>query len=150
MTVNGLRRLDRPAALKLHLTGQGSGYVLATAMTETAVELSSGSKRWRMPLTALSSVWTGYYVTLWRTPPGQKGRLNNGFIGPAAQWMEKSLNVLQAAKQLPAEASTLKDKVKAFELAHGLEVNGRASPTTLIMINRAIGVDEPRLASAKP
>ncbi len=101
MTVNGLRQLDRPAALRLQLTGQGSGYVLATAITETAVELSSGSQRWRMPLTALSSVWTGYYVTLWRTPPGQKGRLNNGFIGPAAQWMEKSLNTLQTAQQLP-------------------------------------------------
>ncbi|QCB45290.1 AAA family ATPase [Hydrogenophaga sp. PAMC20947] len=150
MTVNGLRQLDRPAALKLQLPGQGSGFVLATTISDTAVELSNGSQQWRMPLTALSSVWSGYYVTLWRTPPGQQGRLNNGFVGPAAEWMEARLDTLQAAQQLPATAKTLKDKVEAFQAAQGLEVNGRASPTTLIMINRATGVEEPRLALAKP
>ncbi len=150
MTVNGLRKLDRPAALKLQIPGQGSGYVLATAISDTAVELSIGSQRWRTPLTALSSVWSGYYVTLWRTPPGQRGRLNNGFVGPAAQWMEKSLNTLQARQQLPPDAKTLKDKVKAFQATQGLEVDGRANPTTLVMINRAIGVEEPRLAGTTP
>ena len=150
MTVNGLRQFDRPAALKLQLPGQDSGYVLATAIDETAVELSSGSKRWRMPLTALPSIWSGYYVTLWRTPPGQQGRLNNGFVGPAAEWMEERLNALQAAEQLPSSAKTLKDKVLAFQAANGLETTGRASPTTLIMINRASGVEEPRLARARP
>ena len=150
MTVNGLRQLDRPAALKLQLPGQGGGYVIATAITDTAVELSSGSRQWRMPLTALSSVWSGYYVTLWRTPPGQEGRLNNGLTGPVAQWLEKQLDGLAPEQRLPASAKTLREKVEAFQRASGLETDGVAGPATLMLINRASGVKEPRLAIVKP
>jgi general secretion pathway protein A len=150
MTVNGLRQFDRPAALRLQLPGQDSGYALVTAIDDTAVELSNGPQRWRTPLTALTSVWAGYYVTLWRTPPGQQGRLNNGYVGPAASWMEQRLDAMQASGQLPTTAQTLREKVEAFQASQGLEVNGRASPTTLILINRAAGVEEPRLTPARP
>ncbi len=149
MTVNGLRQLDRPAALKLQLPGQGSGYVLATAINDTAVALSSGGRQWRMPLTTLSSIWAGYYVTLWRTPPEQEGRLNNGYVGTAAQWMEKQLGALPPGQSLPPSAKTLKDKVQAFQEANGLETDGVAGPATLMLLNRATGVDEPRLAKPK-
>jgi general secretion pathway protein A len=145
MTINGLRQLDRPALLRLQLSGQPSGYVLATAITDEAVELRIGEQRWRMPLSTLSSVWKGYYATLWRTPPGQQDRLNNGYAGTAAQWMERQLTALQEQGELPASAQTLQEKVEAFQRAKGVEINGRASPTTLILINRATGVDEPRL-----
>ena len=150
MTINGLRKLDRPALLKMQLSGQGSGYVLATAITDEAIELRLGEQRWRLPLSALSSVWKGYYASLWRTPPGQQGRLNNGYNGSAASWMEQQLSALQEKGQLPADAKTLRQKVEAFQRANGIDVNGIASPTTLILINRASGVEEPRLAPTSP
>jgi general secretion pathway protein A len=150
MTINGLRQLDRPALLKLQLGSQGSGYVLATAISDEAIELRLGEQRWRMPLSALSSVWKGYYASLWRTPPGQQGRLNNGYKGSAATWMDQQLSALQDKDQLPADAKTLKQKVEAFQRANGIDVNGIASPTTLILINRATGVEEPRLTPVSP
>ena len=150
MTINGLRQLDRPALLKLQLGSQGSGYVLATAISDEAIELRLGEQRWRTPLSALSSVWKGYYASLWRTPPGQQGRLNNGYKGSAAAWMDQQLSALQDQDQLPADAKTLKQKVEAFQRANGIDVNGIASPTTLILINRATGVEEPRLTSVSP
>ncbi|MEZ5703021.1 MAG: AAA family ATPase [Burkholderiaceae bacterium] len=150
MTANGLRQFDRPALLKLHIGGQGSGYVLATAITDQAVELRVDQQRWRMPLSALGSFWSGYYATLWRTPPGQQGRLTSGYNGPAAAWLAKQLGVLQAKGDIPADARTLKQKVEAFQRANGLDANGAASPTTLILINRAAGVEEPRLTRVSP
>ncbi len=140
--------LDRPALLKLQLRGQRSGYVLATAITDAAIELRVGEQRWRTPLSALSSVWNGDYASLWRTPPGQKGRISNGYNGSTAKWMEAQLTSLQGQGKLPAEASTLKQKVEAFQRANGLDVDGRAGTTTLILLNRATGVDEPRLMMA--
>ena len=151
MTRNGLRQLDRPAALKLYLPGQGAGYVLATAINGNEIELLDARQgRWKAPMSALDNIWQGYYASLWRTPPGQQGRLNNGYQGAAAAWMEARLTALQTRKELPASAKTLKDKVEAFQRANGIEVNGIASPTTLILINRASGVDEPRLVRNSP
>ena len=150
MTINGLRQFDRPALLKLHIGNQGSGYVLVTAISDQAVEMRVGQQGWRMPLSALSSVWSGYYATLWRTPPGQKGRLTSGYNGSAAAWMARQLDTLQAKGEISDEASTLKEKVQAFQRANGLDANGTASPTTLILINRATGVEEPRLTRVSP
>lgn len=152
MTEHGLRQLDRPAMLKFFQPGQGSGYLLATAIVGETIELQDAQqKRWQIPLSELAKVWQGYYASLWRTPPGQKGRLNNGYQGPtAAQWMEDQLTRMQMAGQLPAAAKTLKDKVQAFQTANGVDVNGIASPTTLILINRASGVEEPRLLTTSP
>jgi len=150
MTVNGLRQLDRPALLKLQISGQGSGYVVATAISDVAIEIGVGDQRWRMPLSALSSVWTGSYATLWRLPPGQKKHLSNGYSGTAANWMGERLKRLQDQGGLPAGAKTLKEMVEAFQSANGIDVNGFAGTTTLILINRATGVEEPRLARASP
>ena len=51
---------------------------------------------------------------------------------------------------IPASASSLKDKVEAFQRSRGIEVNGRASPTTLILLKRATDAEEPRLAAITP
>ena len=103
----------------------------------------SRPRRWR-------AVWKGDYLSLWRTPPGQSGHLSNGYHGTAADWMGQRLDTLQNRGLLPATARSLREKVEAFQRSKGIEVNGRASPTTLILLNRATGVDEPRLSPANP
>jgi general secretion pathway protein A len=151
MTVNGLRKMDRPALLKLHQPGQGSGFLLAAAVIGETLELRDAQQqRWQMPMSELDKIWQGYYASLWRIPPGQTARVNSGYEGSTAQWMEEQLTQLQSAGQLPLTAKTLKAKVEAFQTANGVEVNGDAGTTTLMLINRARGVDEPRLLSAKP
>jgi general secretion pathway protein A len=39
----------------------------------------------------------------------------------------------------------VKARVLAFQLARGLRPDGLAGPTTLMQLNRAVGIDEPRL-----
>lgn len=151
MTVYGLRQMNRPAVLKLSRPGQGSGYVLVTAVEGDTLELRDDEeRRWRLPLSALSATWQGDYATLWRIPPGQKGRLNNGHQGTTALWMEERLNRLQAAGRLPSSAKTLKAKVEGFQRANGIEVNDSAGPVTFILLNQASGVEEPRLLPNSP
>lgn len=150
MTVNGLRQLDRPALLKLQMNGRKPGYVLATAISDTAIEMRAGDQSWRMPLSTLSSIWKGYYASLWRTPPGQRGRMNNAYQGSTAQWLDQQLSSLQNQGAIPDGAHTLKEKVEAFQRANGIETNGVAGPTTLMLINRATNADGPRLSRTGP
>ncbi len=149
MSLNGLRQLDRPAVLRLRLP-DGTGHAVLEAMDTSQVTLRAGELRWTLSNDALPLVWQGEYLTLWRTPPGQSGHLVNGYQGTAATWMEQRLTALQQQGQLPALARTLSEKVEAFQRAKGIEITGRASPTTMILLNRASGVDEPRLSSLTP
>jgi general secretion pathway protein A len=148
MTLNGLRQLDRPAALTLRLPGQERGWALLTAMTSDTATLQVGTQRWLMPLTALADIWRGEYTALWRQPPGQAGRLGNGNSGPAAAWATQQLERLQARGDLPASALSFDQKVRAFQEANGLDADGIAGPMTFMLINLAAGVAEPRLGKA--
>ncbi|MFT5933182.1 MAG: general secretion pathway protein A [Hydrogenophaga sp.] len=148
MTLNGLRQLDRPAALTLRLPGQERGWALLSAMTSDTATLQVGNQRWLMPLTALADIWRGEYTTLWRQPPGQSGRLGNGNSGPAAVWATQQLERLQARGDLPASALSFDQQVRAFQEANGLEADGIAGPMTFMLINLAADVAEPRLGKA--
>jgi general secretion pathway protein A len=43
--------------------------------------------------------------------------------------------------------SDLKAMIMAFQAAQGLKADGLAGPMTLMQVNRASGIDEPRLNS---
>lgn len=150
LTLNGLRQLNRPGILTLRVDGQGAGRALVTAMTTDSVTLQAGEQRWRLPLTGLADVWRGEFATLWRTPPGQSGRLVDGLEGPAAVWLGERIASLQAAGSVPASASGLDARVKAFQRSQGVDAAGVAGPITFMQVNLASGVDEPRLFASKP
>ncbi|OOG81031.1 hypothetical protein B0E41_19245 [Hydrogenophaga sp. A37] len=149
MSLNGLRQMDRPAVLRLRLP-EGTGHVVLEALDNQQVTLSAGEHRWTLSTDALSLIWQGEYLTLWRTPPGQSGRLVDGYQGTAAIWMEQQLTTLQQQGQIPASSRTLREKVEAFQRAKGIETDEGATTTTLILLNRASGVDEPRLSPITP
>lgn len=150
MTINGLRQLNRPGILMLRPRGQEAGRVLITDMTADSVTLQAGEQRWRLPLTALADLWRGEFSTLWRTPPGQVGRLVDGREGPAAVWLGDRIAALQAEGRVPPSESSLGARVKAFQQSQGVDAAGVAGPITFMQINLASGVDEPRLAALKP
>lgn len=148
MTLHGLRQLNRPGLLTLRLPGQPAGWALITGITAETATLQAGEQRWQIPLTALADIWRGEFATLWRLPPGQTTRLTDGTRGSAGRWLDQQLSSLQTAGQLPPEAQDLDARVQAFQRAHGIDADGRAGPVTYMQVNRASGVDEPRLNPA--
>lgn len=145
MTLHGLRQMDRPAALLLRLPGQGNGWAVLTAMTGETATLRTEKDLWLLPLTALADIWRGDYATLWRTPPGQQGRLNTGNSGPAAEWLAQRLEQLQSTGLISAQSTDFSSRVRAFQRSQGLNDDGLAGPMTFMLINRASNIDEPRL-----
>lgn len=149
ITWHGVRQMDRPALLRLHLP-DGAGFVLLEGLDATHVLLRAGEQRWRLPVDTVSAHWRGEYLALWRTPPGQQGRLTVGQSGPAARWLAEQLQRLQDQGELDASATTLTQQIRAFQRSRGLEVVGRAGPSTYMLLNRAVGVTEPRLGATLP
>ncbi len=146
MTLNGLRQLDRPGVMTLSQNGKRMGLALLTAINDNNATLQVGEQRWRMPLGALNDIWQGEYATLWRTPPGQTTRLVNARTGPAADWLDERIAGLQTAGKVPPSPKQLTARIRAFQRANGIEVEGSAGPITFMQVNLASGVAEPRLS----
>ena len=150
MTLHGIGQMDRPALLRLTLPA-GEGYAVIESLDNGRLTLSAAERRWTVDTDWLQRYWQGRYLTLWRTPDGQAGLLSNGLASPtAARWMEQTLTTLQQRGELDPKAGTLAAKVAAFQRSRGVEVDGRADPTTLILLNRASGTNEPRLSATNP
>ncbi|MFO1326473.1 MAG: AAA family ATPase [Rubrivivax sp.] len=134
-----LRRLDRP--LLLH-TGEGALLLRALGGDEARVLGADGERRVRVA--TLLQAWDGRYSTWWRPPPGWPS------AGAVAPWVLQRLTTLQGDARGQAARSRdeqLRARVFAFQVAQELPLDGVAGPLTLMQLNRASGVDEPRLRS---
>ncbi|CAG1018589.1 hypothetical protein BURC_03383 [Burkholderiaceae bacterium] len=140
-----IRQLDRPGIVTLHDAQSRPVYALLTGLTERGATLRIGEASQTVTLPSLAQMWRGDFATFWRVPPGYAGRVVE--TGPAADWLAAQLDALQGREG--AAESSLKSQVSAFQLAQGLKADGLAGPTTFMLLNRAVGIAEPRLNAEK-
>ncbi|WP_295857002.1 AAA family ATPase [uncultured Xylophilus sp.] len=134
-----LRQLDRPGVLTLYDEAQRPAYALLTGLDGDAVVLQAGDRTVRVPPALLAAHWRGEFATLWR-----EGAPADPMAGSADDWLAAQL----ARTEPPAAGPppSLRNRIYRFQLAQGLTPDGRAGPITFMQLNRATGVDEPRLA----
>jgi general secretion pathway protein A len=147
-----IRQITRPGIVTLTDEQGRHAYALITGWGPQSVTLRMGSSTQTVPLTAMAKVWQGDFATLWLTPPDYRRKLVRGTKGAAVDWLATRLATLQGEPAPPPGTrfgSELEAKVKAFQLAQGLKPDGVAGSTTLMQLNRATGVDEPRLTTEK-
>jgi general secretion pathway protein A len=136
-----VRQLDRPGLLTLRDPAGRTLHVELLALAEDRATLQAGSARWVLSLAALAQVWRGEFTTLWRIPPGWQLPLDAAQPPAAQAWLGAELD-----RAAPVAVGTpLRTQVRAFQVAQGLVPDGVAGPMTLIRLNRAAGIDEPRL-----
>ncbi|HMC17114.1 MAG TPA: AAA family ATPase [Albitalea sp.] len=143
-----IRQLNRPGIVTLHDDSSKPVYALLTGLSNQSATLRIGDTTQTVTLATLAKLWRGDFATFWRAPPGYQNRLVDSDNGPLADWLSAQLAVLDGDSRTadkPASESALKTKVQAFQLANGLRADGLAGPTTFMQLNRATGVDEPRL-----
>lgn len=141
-----VRQLDRPGILRLSDERGRVAHVLLKGLDgDTATLLLGGVPR-TVPLAELAPWWRGEFATLWRVPPGWFD--GEGGVAPAA-WVAQHLAVLDGQRQASAAAGeALRTRITAFQVLRGLTPDGVAGPLTLMLLNAASGVDEPRLGTS--
>ncbi len=152
-TLATIRQLDRPGILTLYADHDKPVYVLLTGLNNQSATLSLAGTTRLVPLGDLAQLWRGDFATYWRAPPGYVSKVVDGNSGPVVDWLATQMATLQGEPG-PTTRQTydanLRAKVNAFQLAQGLKPDGQAGATTFMQLNRALGVDEPRLLAPQP
>ena len=149
--LNLIRQIDRPTLLMLSPSSEGEATVPAMlrSLDDDVATLQSGGRTLHVPLADLAQVWRGDMVTLWRVPPGmpEKGEITDSTAGLA--WLDARLASKAAGgagpSARPVTPALRQARIHRFQLAQGVTPDGRAGPLTLMLLNRATGVKEPRL-----
>jgi general secretion pathway protein A len=143
-----IRALDRPVAIKLQDQHKQVFHLLLTELSDTEATVRTGDLKQRVRLAVLGRYFRGDFVTLWRTPHGFTGAVKLGDSGTHVDWLATQLSALNGVEP-PVPGTTygprMVKQVGMFQQAHGLHVDGVLGPVTAMHINRAVGIDEPRL-----
>ncbi len=152
-----IRQIDRPVLLALQPAGQARRLILLVGLSGDTALLQIGDQRRSLQLTELAGSWRGEFITLWRQPPGYSRRAEQA--APFRDWLAQALLAASAAPaSAPAASSTdtaatpsaavLTARLQAFQATQGLQPDGLVGPITLMQLNRASGLAEPRLLAA--
>jgi general secretion pathway protein A len=144
-----LRQLGRPVILTLYDENERAVHPVMSALGPTTVVLQIGGAPRTIPLAMLAGLWRGEFATYWRAPPGYTGKIVAGDSGSAVDWLAARLAALDGRSAPPTGRQSLdtalRARLQAFQRSKGLAPDGRAGPLTLMHLNRASSVDEPRL-----
>ena len=152
-----IRDLDRPGIITLLDSQRRPVPALLIGLTTQTATLKTGTATQKLPLTMLADAWRGDFSTFWRAPAGYSEKMINGKLKPDTDWLLAQLAKrpgtpsATAAGETPASPETMASRqIRVFQLANGLNPDGRAGRITLMQLNRASGVAEPHLLPEKP
>ncbi len=144
-----LRQLGRPGILTLQAEHAVTQYAVLVGMTEQYATLRTASGLHRVSLVALGRAWHGEFATLWHAPPGYNAALRGGRTGPAIAELARQLALLDGVTPPSDAAQTLdadlRERVRDFQRAHGLQADGNPGPITYMQLENATGVAHPQL-----
>ena len=149
LTVPLLRQLDRPGIVTLHRVNGPPVYALLTGLGDQTATLQVGGKLHTVRMVSLGRRWRGEFATYWRPPPGYVAGLE---AGPVVEQLASQLAMLEGAFAPPVSSAqpavldaALKTRIKAFQRARGLDVDGQPGPMTFMQLDSALNADAPRL-----
>ncbi len=145
-----VQQLARPVSLVLKDEQGHEAHALLLDLSPQTATLQVAAQRMRVSTASLASLWRGDFATLWRVPSGYRSKILPGQKGPVVNWLAGRLAALDGQAP-PAEPAVfgkqMEARLQAFQLTQGLKPDGVAGATTLMLLNRATGVSEPRLLS---
>ena len=145
--IEALLALGLPATVRL-LDAQGQlFYATIIARQQQRLRLVMAGHELDVDAQWLRDRWQGAFVLLWSPPPGYLSPLSWTASGEAVQWLENSisLNLGEQPRRVRQFDRELEAKVRRFQQAQGLKVDGVAGVQTLIHLSRVLALDAPWL-----
>jgi general secretion pathway protein A len=143
-----LRQLDRPAVLTLRDESGQTYYAVLIALDNAEASLRIGGETHKLGIVALARQFDGAFTTYWSAPHEHRPRIAAGEHGEEVDWIAQQLAKLNG-NSAPAAGKAfdldMTRQVREFQFAQGLKVDGMVGPRTIMQLNRAAGVEEPRL-----
>ncbi len=140
-----VRLLARPGIVTLRGPTGAAGHVVLVGLDGEQATLQVGNTRHRLSLPALARLWRGDFSTLWLQAPGS-GAGNRSPDRAADRDAERRWLSQQLAQAGFGAEQPLRERIASFQIVQGLSPDGVAGPLTVMRLNRATGVAEPRLA----
>jgi len=145
-------RLDRPVILTLRDNEGGLHQVVLASIGADAAAVDVGEERIEVPLIDIEELWYGEYLLLWKPLIGTVKSFYPGMRDPDVAWLRKSLATIQGNPIDPMDSSyfdkNLEARVRDYQVARRLNVDGLVGQQTQIVINTDLGAAAPRLAQA--
>lgn len=143
-TLAVLRQLGRPGIVTLYDDTGRPVHALLTALSAQAASVRIGGVTQVVSAESLEKLWRGDFATFWRMPPGYGS--DDGAAALSIWLADHLAKVRGDAAAGAGDAAAMKTQIQAFQATQGLKADGLVGPLTLMQLNRASGVDEPRLA----
>ena len=145
-----LRVLDRPAILSLTDDTGGPHQVVLVGLNDNWATLRFDDSEYSVAISDLSRFWFGGYLILWQPQAGSGRVLNVGMSGNSVHWLRTRIGEI-TGQPLTGDTNLydneLENKVRDFQRARSLQVDGIAGTQTQILINNELAMPStPRLA----
>ncbi len=141
---NELRKLSRPAVLRLITPAKMERYAALVGMDDTAASLRFGGALHQLPLAELGPLWSGGITFVWSKPASFREPVSLGAEGPVVGWIAAQFAQLDDQQEPLAENrfnNALAERVKIFQRNHQLSPDGVFGTQTLMMLNEELGLD---------
>jgi general secretion pathway protein A len=145
-TLGELRRVNWPTILSL-VTADGMEHpaVVASLGYDHARMVANGNT-YELPLAELSYYWFGDHLLLWRPGDAPARDLSPGADDEGVRWLRETLAKLDG-QPAPTDASTkydaaLEQRVRAYQRAHQLTVDGIVGARTQIAMVAELGLSD--------
>lgn len=147
-----LQKLDRPAILTLQDNEGGRHQVVLTKIENDLATVDVGGTAQQVRLDDLIELWYGEFLLLWKPQISAGKSFYPGMRDSDIIWLRQSLATIQGTPVEPMDSElfdeALEARVKEYQVARRLTVDGMVGQETLILINSDINAEVPRLTRA--
>ena len=148
LDIEGLRKLNRPAVLKLYNDFEQAQYITLLSINKDMANIVISGQKQAVQIKQLAFYWKGEFSMLWRVPPGYEEFILPGFEGESVVWLSQVMSEIDETTEIKTTSyydAGLVEKVKQFQLNQGLVNDGVVGVKTLIHINQVTGIKAPVL-----